>query len=86
MANKFPDCVGSVDVIADAENIKKLLLMPFDSTLISLMVHRIENSLLIDNFDLTKHLIENEGKQWSWLKKFIDDMIGVSLIFIINLF
>ncbi len=84
MANKFPDCVGSVDVIADAENIKKLLLMPFDSTLISLMVHRIENSLLIDNFDLTKHLIENEGKQWSWLKKFIDDMIGLSLIFIIN--
>ena len=76
MANDFPECVGSVDVIADSDCIKKLLLMPFDSTTISLMVHRIGNSLLIDEFDLANHLIRNESKQWSWLKRFIDDMIG----------
>ena len=76
MANSFPECVGSVDVIAESESIKKLLLMPFDSTHISLMVHRIGNTLLIDQFDLASHLIHNEEKQWSWLKRFIDDMIG----------
>lgn len=75
MANNFPECVGSVDVIADAENIKKLLLMPFDSGHISLMVHRIGNSLLIDDFDLANHLINNKDNQWSWLKRFIDNMI-----------
>ncbi|CAG2167479.1 unnamed protein product [Oppiella nova] len=75
MANTFPECVGSVDVIAESDCIKKLLLMPFDSTLISLMVHRIGNTLLIDEFDLANHLILNESKQWSWLKRFVDDMI-----------
>ncbi|CAG2102842.1 unnamed protein product [Medioppia subpectinata] len=49
--------------------------MPFDSTLISLMVHRIGNTLLIDEFDLANHLILNESKQWSWLKRFVDNMI-----------
>lgn len=29
MADLFPDCVGDVDVISDAENIKKLLKLPY---------------------------------------------------------
>lgn len=29
MADMFPDCVGEVDVISDAENIKKLLELPY---------------------------------------------------------
>lgn len=29
MADMFPDCVGEVDVVSDAENIKKLLKLPY---------------------------------------------------------
>lgn len=29
MAHMFPDCVGEVDVISDAECIKKLLKLPY---------------------------------------------------------
>lgn len=29
MADMFPDCVGEVDVISDAENVKKLLKLPY---------------------------------------------------------
>jgi hypothetical protein len=29
MAHMFPDCVGEVDVVSDAENIKKLLKIPY---------------------------------------------------------
>lgn len=40
MANQFPDHVGRVDVISDAENIKKLLAIPYADTHISMVVHR----------------------------------------------
>lgn len=29
MAHMFPDCVGEVDVVSDAENIKNLLKIPY---------------------------------------------------------
>ena len=75
MANRFPDCVGQVDVISDSENIKKLLSMPFDDSHISMMVHRIGKTLLIDEFDLANTLFRKDDKQWNWLRKFISDRI-----------
>lgn len=47
MADLFPDCVGEVDVISDAENIKKLLKLPYSKGPVSLMsADRAENQLV----------------------------------------
>lgn len=34
----FPDCVGEVDVVSDAENIKKLLKIPYSKGPVSYSV------------------------------------------------
>lgn len=31
MAHMFPDCIGEVDVVSDAENIKRLLKIPYSN-------------------------------------------------------
>lgn len=36
----------------------------------SMMVHRIENTLLIDEFDVHKHLMMQTEDDWEWLRKF----------------
>ncbi|CAH1982006.1 unnamed protein product [Acanthoscelides obtectus] len=76
MAHMFPDCVGEVDVISDAENIKKLLKIPYNKAHISMMVHRIENTLLIDDFDIYKHLLRTAETEWEWLRKFFIENIN----------
>lgn len=70
MANKFPEIVGEVDVISDGENIKRLLKVPFAKSRLSMMIHRVDKTLLIDDFDLSR-LILNEQRQWRWLKSFL---------------
>ncbi|XP_066598751.1 erythroid differentiation-related factor 1 [Prorops nasuta] len=79
MAHMFPDCVGEVDVVSDAENIKKLLKMPYNHGAISMMVHRIENTLLIDDFDIHKYFIRQAENDWEWLKKFFYEHIFQNL-------
>ncbi|PNF29301.1 hypothetical protein B7P43_G08945 [Cryptotermes secundus] len=79
MAHMFPDCVGEVDVVSDAENIKKLLKIPYSKGPVSMMVHRIENTLLIDEFDIRKHLLRTAETEWEWLKKFFSDHVLKSL-------
>ncbi|XP_057661417.1 erythroid differentiation-related factor 1 [Diorhabda carinulata] len=79
MAQMFPDCVGEVDVVSDAENIKKLLKIPYHKKgHISMMVHRIENTLLIDEFDIYKHLLRTAETEWEWLRKFFVDNISTA--------
>ena len=57
MGHMFPDCIGEVDVVSSAENIKRLLKMPYTfQSPISLMVHRVGNTILIDDFDIQKYL------------------------------
>ncbi|KZC11110.1 Erythroid differentiation-related factor 1 [Dufourea novaeangliae] len=75
MAHMFPDCVGEVDVVSDAENIKKLLKLPYNHGVISMMVHRIENTLLLDDFDIHKYLLRQAESDWEWLKKFFYEHI-----------
>lgn len=43
------------------------------------MVHRIENTLLIDEFDIRKHLLRTAETEWEWLKKFFYDHVLKSL-------
>ncbi|XP_031843039.1 erythroid differentiation-related factor 1 isoform X2 [Nomia melanderi] len=79
MAHMFPDCVGEVDVVSDAENIKKLLKLPYNHGVISMMVHRIENTLLLDDFDIHKYLLRQAESDWEWLKKFFYEHIFQNL-------
>lgn len=76
MAHLFPDCLGEVDVVANAENIKCLLKLPYASNCsISMMVHRIGNTLLIDDFDVNRFLLQQEDYNWTWLRSFICEHI-----------
>lgn len=80
MAHLFPDCVGEVDVVANAENIKRLLKLPYSpNSSISMMVHRIENTILIDEFDIHKYLLRQTDDNWPWLRSFIYENIMSSL-------
>lgn len=73
MAHMFPDCVGEVDVVSDAENIKNLLKIPYHKGAVSMMVHRVENTLLLDDFDIYKHILRTAETEWEWLKRFFFD-------------
>ncbi|XP_022247753.1 erythroid differentiation-related factor 1-like [Limulus polyphemus] len=79
MANNFTDCVSEVDVISDAENIKKLLKIPYSKSPISMMVHRVGKTILLDDFDIHSHLLRASQKQWEWLRKFYYEHILQSL-------
>jgi hypothetical protein len=46
---------------------------------VSMMVHRIENTLLIDEFDIHKHLLRTAETEWEWLKKFFFEHVLKSL-------
>lgn len=80
MGHLFPDCIGNVDVVSSAENIKRLLKMPyaFQSPL-SLMVHRVGNTIMIDDFDIYKYIRRQSEGDWKWLKSFISETILNSL-------
>lgn len=79
MAEKFPDCVGEVDVVSDAENIKKLLKIPYSKSQVSMLVHRIGNTILLDDFDIHRYLLRTAEKEWEWLRKFYLEHVIQSL-------
>lgn len=72
MAFDFWRELGDVDVISDSENIKNLLKAPYsDNNVLSYFVHRVGNTLLIDDFDLHKYLLWKSEEDWRWLRSFI---------------
>lgn len=72
LAHMFPDCVvGQVDIVSDAENIKKLLKIPYSRGAVSMIVHRVDNTLLIDDFDVHKLLLQQSKSDWEWLREFL---------------
>nr|XP_027218733.1 erythroid differentiation-related factor 1-like isoform X4 [Penaeus vannamei] len=80
MAHQFLDCIGEVDVISDAENIKKLLKIPYNPKAhVSMMIHRVGKTLLIDEFDIYKYLLRQSEKEWQWLRKFFFEHVLQSL-------
>ncbi|XP_064116065.1 erythroid differentiation-related factor 1-like [Macrobrachium nipponense] len=80
MAHQFPDCIGEVDVVSDAENIKKLLKIPYNPKAhVSMMIHRVGKTLLIDEFDIYKYLLRQSKKEWHWLRKFFFEHVLQSL-------
>ncbi len=60
----------TVDVVTAGNNIKKLLTLALtDSQGLSMLVHPIGRSLLLDNFDIHKWLMTNQP-EWKWLREF----------------
>ncbi|CAH1725638.1 unnamed protein product [Aphis gossypii] len=70
MANMFLECIGKEDIVSNAENIKNLCKIPYNKKSVSIMVHRIDKTLLLDEFDVEEHLTQDTSEKWAWLKKF----------------
>lgn len=43
---------------------------------ISLMIHRVGKSLLIDEFDIHKYLLRKQKDDWQWLRKFVQTVVS----------
>uniref|UniRef100_A0A2C9M859 Erythroid differentiation-related factor 1 n=1 Tax=Biomphalaria glabrata TaxID=6526 RepID=A0A2C9M859_BIOGL len=77
LADTYKDLVGKVDVISSSKNIKDLLKMPYsNSPHISIMVHRVSKTVLLEEFDVHKNLIKMQAEEWSWLKKYYENVIA----------
>jgi len=47
------------------------------------MVHRVDKTLLLDEFDVQKYLIVETNNEWGWLKKFFyNSIVGSSSIMV----
>ncbi len=78
MASRFVEFLGAsdVDVVADAEIIKRLLKLPYArSAPVSLIVHRVGRSLLLDDLDIHGFLLRPSEDEWKWLKKFFIETV-----------
>ncbi|KAM6915799.1 erythroid differentiation-related factor 1 [Xenentodon cancila] len=77
IAYDFIDCIGDdVDVVSDSENIKKLLKIPYSKSHVSMAVHRVGRTLLVDELDI-QELFRRSSQtgDWSWLKEFYQRLI-----------
>ncbi|KAF7665871.1 hypothetical protein LDENG_00131110 [Lucifuga dentata] len=72
MAYEFIDCIGDeVDVVSDSENIKKLLKIPYSKSHVSMAVHRVGRTLLLDELDIQELFMRSsQTGDWTWLKEF----------------
>ncbi|XP_057704944.1 erythroid differentiation-related factor 1 isoform X1 [Corythoichthys intestinalis] len=72
MAYDFIDCIGDdVDVVSDSENIKKLLKIPYSKSHVSMAVHRVGRTLLLDELDMQELFMRSsQTGDWTWLKDF----------------
>ena len=75
MANDFVDCLADVDVVSDGENIKKLLKIPYSKSPISMVVHRVGKTLLLDDFDINRYLLRRSASEWEWIRKFFFEIV-----------
>ncbi|XP_022070434.1 erythroid differentiation-related factor 1 [Acanthochromis polyacanthus] len=77
MAYDFIDCIGDdVDVVSDSENIKKLLKIPYSKSHVSMAVHRVGRTLLLDELDIQELFMRSsQTGDWTWLKDFYQRLI-----------
>ncbi|XP_694764.4 erythroid differentiation-related factor 1 isoform X2 [Danio rerio] len=77
MAFDFIDCIGDdVDVVSDSENIKKLLKIPYSKSHVSMAVHRVGSTLLLDELDIQELFMRSsQTNDWTWLKEFYQRLI-----------
>ncbi|KAJ8013964.1 hypothetical protein DPEC_G00035320 [Dallia pectoralis] len=77
MAYDFIDSIGDdVDVVSDSENIKKLLKIPYSKSHVSMAVHRVGRTLLLDELDIQELFMKSsQTGDWTWLKEFYQRLI-----------
>lgn len=77
MAYDFIDSIGDdVDVVSDSENIKKLLKIPYSKSHVSMAVHRVGRTLLLDELDIQELFMRSsQTGDWTWLKEFYQRLI-----------
>ncbi len=78
MASRFVEFVRQVDVMASSENIKKLLKLAYSNAPVSLVVHRVGKTLLIDDFDIHGFLLRTSEKEWKWFKRWLMETVLTS--------
>jgi len=49
--------------------------MPFSNASISMMVHRVGNTLMLDDFDVHRHLLRRQEDDWKWLRQFFYETV-----------
>ena len=65
MAEEYLYLLSRVDVITSSENVKKLIRAAISDCGLSLIVHRVGNSLLLDAMDIHKYILRPVS-QWDW--------------------
>uniref|UniRef100_A0A4W4H3Y6 Erythroid differentiation regulatory factor 1 n=1 Tax=Electrophorus electricus TaxID=8005 RepID=A0A4W4H3Y6_ELEEL len=77
MAYDFIDSIGNdVDVVSDSENIKKLLKIPYSKSHVSMAVHRVGRTLLLDELDVQELFMRSsQTGDWTWLKEFYQRLV-----------
>ncbi|CAL8069797.1 unnamed protein product [Calicophoron daubneyi] len=73
IANRFIANLASIDVISGIRSLKSIAKIPLGNTnRTSIMVHRIGNTWLLDEFDVDSFLLGGEHSSgWIWLRKFL---------------
>ena len=57
------------------QNIKKLLKIAYSKSNVSMMVHRVGNTLMLDEFDIHRYLLRQQDDDWKWLRKFFYETV-----------
>ena len=57
------------------QNIKKLLKIAYSRSNVSMMVHRVGNTLMLDEFDIHRYLLRQQDDDWRWLRKFFYETV-----------
>lgn len=57
------------------QNIKKLLKIAYSRSNVSMMVHRVSNTLMLDEFDIHRYLLRQQDDDWKWLRKFFYETV-----------
>jgi len=57
------------------QNIKKLLKIAYSKSNVSMMVHRVGNTLMLDEFDIHQYLLRQQDDDWKWLRNFFYETV-----------
>ena len=62
-------------MVSDGENIKRILKIPYSDAPVSMVVHRVGKTLLIDDFDISKFILRRSATEWEWIRKFFHEIV-----------
>jgi len=51
------------------------LKIAYSKSNVSMMVHRVGNTLMLDDFDIHRYLLRQQDEDWKWLRKFFYETV-----------